>query len=277
MLAIHVNSSAPFFAKRGAESAYHIEPYDLYCTALSALQWQKQNGRIILVTDKTCADYYKKIGLAALWDGIRIFIPDDLEGIDPVMFWAAGKLLALREMISPVVMLDTDFIVWEKISFGEEIICAHREELSPAVYPDPDGFQLCGGYILDPQLDRTAEPCNTAFLYLPDEDFKQFYVSQAIGFMKHSALYDDPLCRMVFAEQRLLAMCAAKLGKNVQTLLDKERLFARQQEFTHLWGAKQVLRRDKAELMHFCRRCRERIERDFPQYSYICALIENTS
>ncbi len=109
MDAIHIISTAPFYAKGGRD--FRVEDFDLYCAALSALCWRRYNGRITLCADSRGAEYYRGIGFEGLWDGIDVCVPDDLDGIDPAMFWAGGKLLALSKREAPVVMLDTDFIV----------------------------------------------------------------------------------------------------------------------------------------------------------------------
>ena len=275
MKAIHVNSLSPFFAKNGSDAKPVFERFELYNTVLSALTWRKYNGEISLVCDGVSANYYRALGITGIWNEVRIGIADDLEGINPIMFWAAGKLLALRETPSPVVMLDTDFIVWKKMNFPDTLIAAHSEDLNPGVYPDIEYFQMKPGYLFNSRFNYKALPLNTAFLYLPDEDFKQFYVNMAIEFMKSARDTSDYLCYMVYAEQRLLSMCAEYLKVPTETLLDKDRLFLKQDDFTHLWGAKQVLRDDKAEEERFRSRCARRIRQDFPEYEYVVEKIEN--
>ncbi len=270
MNAIHIISTAPFFAKKCG--AFSVEDFDLWCAVLSALNWRKHNGNISLYTDNAGAQYYRSIGIDRIWDDIRICIPDDMEGIDPLMFWAGGKLLALRECTAPCVMIDTDFIVWEKLNFGKEIVVAHREDIYPDIYPPLQYFRL-DNHVLPP-FNEEVLPLNTAFLYLPDNDIKEFYVSQAIAFMKSAVSCDDRLCYMVMAEQRMLAMCAEYTGTPVKTLLDKDKLFFPQNSFTHLWGAKQAMRDDAVERQKFCENCNERIRRDFPEYSDIADILQ---
>jgi len=271
--AIHIASSAPSFAK-GAKTLA-VEDFDLYCTALSALCWRKFNGEITLCCDSRYAEYYRKIGFTNIWDNVSLCIADDLEGIDPLMFWAGGKLLALRETAAPVVMLDTDFIVWKELEFGGEIIAAHRENISDGIYPPLDFFRV-GNHII-PDFSETVLPLNTAFLYIPDNDFKDFYTGQAIAFMKSAEKCGDCLKYMVFAEQRLAAMCADYTRTPVRTLLDKDNLFYPQNSFTHLWGAKQAMR-DHPELRRdFLRRCQKRLLSEFPEYAYIAEIIEALS
>jgi len=271
MKAIHVQSFAPFFAKHGENAEVKTDKFDLYCTVLSALNWRKYNGEIELICDKAAARYYGELDV---WNEIKPIIPDGLEGINPAMFWAAAKLFALREISAPVVMLDMDFIVWKKLSFGDSITAAHREDLYPDVYPDVNYFQMQADYIFNENFDYKALPLNTAFLYLPDEGFKQYYVNMALDFMKSAKDCNDYLCYMVYAEQRLLALCAEYLKQPVETLLDKDKIFGLQNDFTHLWGEKQKMRDNPAEEQDFNKRCAERIRKDFPEYEHIVERIE---
>ncbi len=270
MNAIHIAGFAPGFAK--GKTAVSVEDFDLYCTALSALQWRKNGGKITMCCDSKYAEYYHKIGFTDVWDEIRVCIADDLEGINPLMFWAGAKLLALREVSAPVAMIDTDFIVWKNPEFGAEIIAAHREDISDGIYP-PLSFFKTRGHVIPP-FSETVLPLNTAFLYLPDNDIKEFYTSQAIAFMKSAEDTDDFLKYMVFAEQRMIAMCAEYTGTPVKTLLDKDALFRPQNDFTHLWGAKQAMRDNPALREDFTAKCRKRLNSDFPKYTYLCEIID---
>ena len=270
MNAIHIASFAPAAAK--GKSVPDVEDFDLYCTVFSALQWRKNGGKITMCCDRAFADYYRRIGFEGVWDSISVCVPDDLEGIDPLMFWAGAKLLALRQVSAPVVMIDTDFVAWKNPEFGSEIIAAHRENISDGIYP-PLSFFRTREHIL-PDFSEDVLPLNTAFLYVPDNDFKEFYTSQAIAFMKSAVKCDDYLKYMVFAEQRIAAMCAEYTGTPVKTLLDKDDLFRPQSDFTHLWGAKQAMR-DHPELRDdFIEKCRARLFGDFGEYAYIAGIIE---
>ncbi|MCL2637818.1 MAG: hypothetical protein FWD48_05540 [Oscillospiraceae bacterium] len=260
MKAIHVSSLTP-----------RKEKFDLYNTVLSALTWRKYNGEIVHICDSESAQFYSKLGV---WDAVKPLIPDDLEGINPQMFWAAGKLLALREVSSPVVMLDKDFIVWKKLDLGSSIIAAHREDLHSDIYPDVSYFQMKPEYTFNPAFDYSVLPLNTAFLYLPDEDFKQFYVNMAIEFMKSAHDCNDNIKYMVYAEQRLLALCADYLKQPVETLLEKDKIFELQDDYTHLWGEKQKMRENPEYEREFNARCKARIRRDFPEFEQVIDLIE---
>ncbi len=269
MDAFHSASFAPAGAK--GKKAVSVEDFDLYCAALSALYWRKNGGKITLCCDGPFAEYYRGTGLSPLWNEIKVCIPDDLDGIDPAMFWAGGKLFALRAMKAPVVMLDTDFIVRKPPVFGSELIAAHRENISEGIYP-PLSFFRTREHIL-PDFSEEVLPLNTAFLYMPDEALKEFYTGQAIAFMKSAVSCGDYLKYMVFAEQRLCAMCAEYTGTPVKTLLDKDELFRPQDNFTHLWGAKQAMREHPDWRADFIGRCRRRIYSEFPEWAFVCEII----
>lgn len=263
--ALHVNSTAPFFS-RNPSGDYFIEDFDLLTTALSALSWRKLGNKIVMATDKKGKQYYDKIGICDLWDEVVDIIPSDLEGIDPQMFWASGKILALREFNSPISLIDTDFILWDMPILSGEITVAHFEQVGNEIYPDKDYFMM-KDYIF-PEFNWNVMASNTAFLHINSEDFKQYYTSQAIYFMKSAQKIGDPLCYMVFAEQRLLSMCADALGMSIQPLLSIDKLWENE-KFTHIWGAKQAMRESPAQRKKFCDRCLQRLREDFFEYSSV--------
>ena len=275
MRAIHIISTAPFFAKN-PNGKYRLDKFELYSAALSALNWRRMGGEIDLVTDAEGEKYINTLGISSLWNTVKRLVPDDLEGIDPKMFWAAGKLFALREIEAPVVMIDTDFILWQMPDLpADRIVAAHRENLTPSVYPPLDYFSFKRPFSMK-GMNENVLPMNTAFLYLPDESFKQYYVNKAIAFMKSAVSCGDHLCYMVFAEQRLLSICAEELKVGSQVLMDKDELFFPREDYTHIWGAKQVLRTDAGSMNDFCSRARDRIKTDYPDYSYMIPLIEKS-
>lgn len=275
MRAIHIISTAPFFAKNPG-GVYRLDKFELYSAAISALNWRRMGGEIDLITDTEGEKYINFLGISPLWNSVKRLIPDDLEGIDPKMFWAAGKLFALREVEAPVAMIDTDFILWKMPELPENrIVAAHRENLTPSVYPPLDYFSFKRSFSMQ-GMNENVLPMNTAFLYLPDESFKQYYVNKSIAFMKSAVSCDDYLCYMVFAEQRLLSICAEELKVGSQVLMDKDELFFPRDDYTHIWGAKQVMRSDLGSQSDFCQRARERIKRDFPEYAFIIPLIEQS-
>ena len=171
-------------------------------------------------------------------------------------------------------MIDTDFIVWEDLADvldGAELAVIHREELNPDIYPDPGTFVCAEGYRFPDGWDFSQPACNTALCYFGSESLRRDYVREALDFVQ-SARGRHPLHYMVFAEQRVLALCAAQHGIPIRSLSELPDLFSPQTRFTHLWGYKQLLSRNPAERGRFCRRCAARIVSDFPDAVSRCRI-----
>jgi hypothetical protein len=265
--AFHSNWTRPFFVQN-KNAAYCIKDYDILCTALSALQWRKVNGAVKMITDSTGAAYYHSLGIAHFWNGgISTALDAVDEVIDPLPFWAAGKLYALRGEAVPCVMLDTDFIVWKPLEQELEnttLAVIHREGICDSTYPPKTAFEMYENYAFSDVWDWSVLPCNTAFLYIADADFKDYYTREAMAFMKGLKKSKDVTVEMVFAEQRILAMCAGEKNIPIKNFLDMQELDD-QTTFTHIWSYKGVLARDKAARRDFCQSCLNRLIRDFPE------------
>ncbi|MDO5142079.1 MAG: hypothetical protein Q4D31_03580 [Eubacteriales bacterium] len=266
--AFHANWTRPFFA-RSPGGRYAVEPFELLTTALSALVWRRENGPIRMICDSTALRYYTSLGLCFLWDeGVHPLLDAIPADVDPMAFWAAGKLYALSAMPSPCVMIDTDLICWKPLAplvRELDVAAIHREDILPDIYPDAAAFSQTHGFDFV-RLDWSVQPLNTALSYFGDDAFRRAYTDTAIRFMRCSPGADDVLTYMVFAEQRLLAMCAAQQSVRVAALSDLSALFDGAQDgfFTHVWGFKQQMRDEPALYDDFCRRCAARLRRDFP-------------
>ena len=276
--AFHSNWTRPFF-NANPHKEYYIEDFEILTTILSALKWREKNGSIKMITDKVGANYYKSIGLEKIWD-LRIDISlDDINyKIDSNIFWAAGKLYALKSQKSPCVMIDTDFIVWENIQnilSNTEVSVIHKEKIVKEVYPDKDYFKFKNGYSLDEEWDWSVLPSNTAFMYISNEEFKKYYTTSAIDFMNNLHYSDDKITNMVFAEQRLISMCAKRKKIEINEIMSLDNLFSNKQKiFTHTWGYKKEMKRDFNKRKDFCIRCIIRIIKDYPEYEEIISSIE---
>lgn len=253
---------------------YAIADFELLTTIVSALMWRKRNGSIRMITDSVGERFYRSLGLASLWDdGISNELDKVPYTIDPSTFWAAGKLYALSHVSAPCVMIDTDFIVWNNIQErlkASELTVIHREILSPEIYPSSDSFELSPDYSFPKDWNWNTPACNTALSYFGSEEIRNTYLQHAFDFI-HAARGRDELIYMVFAEQRLLAMCAEAADIRIDSLSTPEMLFSReQQDFTHVWGFKQAMMEHPQLREAFCRQCAARIRRDFPEYNRIC-------
>jgi len=251
----------------------------LLTTILSALEWRKHNGSIKMITDSIGAEYYRRLGIAHIWDlGITASLDElDGEALFPLSFWAAGKIFALARQSVPCVMIDTDFIVWKSLAAcvnGVTLAAAHREDISAEIYPEKTFFNMDKNYRFPAEWDWFVLPCNTALLYIADEQFKEYYTSESIRFMRNLRETKNITAEMVFAEQRILAMCAAARGIQIETLLDINNLDT-QNAFTHVWGLKNELRANKEKQRKFCLDCVERIISDFPEEKAVLDNIES--
>lgn len=273
MDAIHINWTKPFTNK--THRPYETEDFETLTTVLSALKWREKNGKITMVTDTNGAEYYKKSGLDVIWDNIDVALDDVSVNAD--VFWAAGKLFALAKQSAPVAMIDTDFIMWETVDENdlEDVTVVHFEDLYPHIYPPFEYFEHTD-FEFDADFDRTVKACNTAFCVITDNELLKYYTDTAINFMRKTTETNDRLKYMVFAEQRLLPICAKKLGKSVKAFSDMPSLFqGNDTRFTHTWGMKQQMRDNGALRYDFCKRCIRRILDDYPHMESVLKNIEN--
>ena len=66
---------------------------------------------------------------------------------------------------------------------------------------------------------------------------------------------------MIFAEQRILAMCAARRGIQAKTFLNYDDLLAPQPLITHTWSAKGLISRHPEVEEIFVACCKEKCEK----------------
>ena len=235
--------------------------YEQLTAILSALQWQKHNGRIRMITDSAGEQFLNESGLICFWDETVVALDFLKEKVDPFAFWAAGKLYALKMTPAPCVMLDTDLIVWKNIEnmLQSDVVAAHSEVLNPQIYPDPSVFQLKNGYHFPRIWDFKLYAANTAFLYIKNAAFRNCYVDASMEFMQN-VITDrvNPVHTMCFAEQRILPMCAKAEGEKLQFLMQGNDVY-RQDYVTHTWGFKRILMENQKAREEFCMRCVRRI------------------
>lgn len=247
---------------------FNMRDFDILTMILSALYWRKNNGNIKLVADKQVISYLINKKLEFIWNEIQEIEDYD---INRNMFWAGGKIFALKEQESPIVMLDKDMIVWNDISskLKEKVVAIHDEPIILDIYKGKDYFKMKNNYVFNDRFDWTVYPSNTALLYIEDEEFKDFYCKESIRFMRSSQDDSDTLSYMVFAEQRLLSMCAKLKNINIGYMIQYPKDLGSQDDFTHLWGYKKALEYDESERKSFCRRCVKRILKEFPSESLL--------
>lgn len=241
MKAIHILSTLP------SGEGFHPAFFEVAAMALSAVLWKKYNGEICLYTDDRFYNYLNDNGLVNLWDSIDLTLCRALpKTIDWSIFWAGAKLFALRNESAPIVLLDTDLFVWRDIRelcCNHQLITLHREDLFDC-YLSKNKLPIADEYTYPDGLDWSIRPCNTAFAYFAGDKFKNLYVRESIRFMIGNTLKaNDGNARMVFAEQRLLAMLAHREGVDIETIIG-DPFSTNNKVFTHLWGAKSFARRN---------------------------------
>ncbi len=281
MTAFHCLWTAPFQARHGQDEGFCLDDFDILTTILSALKWRELNGSIKLYTDDTGAEYVRRLGLADLWDlGIdtTALAERNWQGINPKAFWAAGKLLALREESAPCVMIDTDFVVWrslDELADQPGLAVIHREPLYDGVYLPAHQLKTARGYRFNASWRWDEWACNTSLVFFGDDGFRQYYVSEALRFMEgNSKEAKEAISQMVFAEQRVLGMCARVKGIDVRELMPYDpEAWKQQDSFTHVWGYKDVMRDDPRKREAFCRRSVYRILHDYPLLGPVLASI----
>lgn len=242
---------------------YKPKKFEILTAVLSSLLWQKTNGKISMVCDRFVSEFLYLTGLNTAWNEIIVSLDKIPPAINPKTYWAAGKIFALSEFSSPIISIDTDFLVWKKLNFKGKLSVIHKEEINE-VYPNhPDFLKFGQG------LDFTVQPCNTAFFYINDNDFLDFYTKTSIDFMTKYNPNKASLPHMLFAEQRLFSMCAKKLAINIDEFSSLDNLFSKNnQTFTHLWGYKDVLRKSADLENAYCENIIKRIRTDFPEFSF---------
>lgn len=269
MKALHIYSSAPFSRYHG-NADFYIDDFDILSAILSALAWRKYNGPIKLYADSTVLKYYQELGIEDVWDGgIDVETLDNPpKDIDQGVFWAAAKLFALRREGAPVLMIDQDLIIWRNIdsllSQGD-LLVFHREYIDHA-YPPRESLITAPGYEPKAVWSWNALPCNTALAFIRKQWFLEYYTDHAFAFMRNNTRpSDEKVTRMVFAEQRLLAMCAAEKRIKVHTCLDNP-FQEKNQIFTHIWGGKNTAREDEGQRLILCQALVSKIRQIQPDF-----------
>ena len=238
----HVLMTSPFTYSNPYKT-FEMNHTALLTAELSARLWWRFNGSISLITDETGFDYIKRTSLSKAYDEILPILDRRNFGIVPTKYWASGKIQALTKISAPCVILDMDILLWRKLTVtSDELLCTHTEPLSLQCYPSPEFFHTDADYSYPSDWDFTVEPLNTAVLYIAEDSFKDYYAEQSIRFMySEKESPDNGVVCMVFAEQRILAMCAAARGITPKLLLDYYRLSESQTLLTHIWSAKKII------------------------------------
>jgi len=226
MKGIHINWTEPWSYKYPGK-VYKQQQYELLVQLLSVLYWKRHHGPIKLYTDDTGVKYYNSLNipLLDLYDDVHIL--DPIQGIDPGIFWAGGKIVSIQNETAPFVMLDLDLFITDNLipEFkGHDLVFSHYETLNHPVYPNPKDITPNGVNLSD--YNWTILPGNVCLTYFGDEKFKDRYTSESIQYMKSfenlKELHfpDKHNSRMVYAEQRLLTCIADDMKLKFKPLIN---------------------------------------------------------
>ena len=259
LTAYHVLLTSPW-SYHHPDEPFFMPEFERQTAFLSALAWRRYNGPICLVTDGPGAEYFRKYHMDQVYDDVLEILDRRNYGIDPSKFWAAGKIQALCRIKAPCLLMDLDLIVWKELDVdGCLLAAAHTEPLDENIYPSPDFF-LMSPYYTWPAWDTKALPLNTSIAYFGDEDFKNYYAKESVRFMQYERdTLDNGSWCMVFAEQRILGMCAASWNISVKTYLEYDRPLEKQDLVTHLWSGKGLFRSKKSFRDQYMILCEDKI------------------
>ncbi len=258
----HVLATSPSFDDQ-SNIGYKMREYEQNTALLSALLWKQYNGPIRMITDPIGYRFLHDTSLFEVYEEVLPILEVRNSGISHKKYWASGKLQALRQIVAPCAIIDMDLLVWEPLQLTQhQVVAAHTEPIDKRIYPSLSYFHLGMDYAFPLGWKEDVEPINTSILYFSEEEFKRYYTTQSILFMQsEKETPDDGTICMVFAEQRILAMCAAEKRVSVHTLLDFEHLSEHQNIMTHIWSAKELLHCDRKIEEHYNFLCKEKIEK----------------
>lgn len=284
MKAIHVNStlpSVPYLGRSKGPGGYQVEDFELLTTILSAAAWRRFNGPIKLYTDRVGEAYYRRLGMTELWDGgIDTDVLESLpSSINHNVFWTAGRVAALRTEAAPFACLDTDLVVWGPLDglITSDFMALHPEPLHHGVYQPRGELSTPAGYVWE-EWDWEASPCNAALMYFADDRLTELFHTKAMDLIVGNPARREAVSRLpvhdVFVAQRLLPMCALRLGVKPAYFLDWPRPERNSETMagggknelvTHVWAYKDALKSDEDRRESFCRQCVARVRTDYPE------------
>lgn len=248
----------------GADSPeeLNLAEFELLTAELSARLWKKYNGPIYMLTDALGAEYFRQRHFEDIYDGILPILDARNFGIDLNKYWAFGKIQALTKIKAPCAIIDLDMLIWKPLNLMEcGLAATHIEHLNEWLYPDTSFFIMSPKYQFPQEWNYSIEPLNTSFVYFADDALKEDYTQQSIRFMQYERdTPNDGFSCMIFAEQRILTMCAAQHQVKVKTFLDYDNLSAKQDIITHLWSGKKLIRLEKSVEKKYITLCQKKID-----------------
>lgn len=257
----HSYWTKPQLVKRGRIA---MQDFEILTMALSACTFRRLGYPMNLVTDTKGAQFLQRVGVLQCYDNVYTSL-DKLTGVNPSVFFAAGKNLAYEQMQTPCVSIDMDAVMWRMPEFDEfntDLVVLHEDILEWDCYHSSKelygelGFK--SGF-----WNWNVKPYNVAVLLFNNAYLRTAYTSMSQMFMEnYSRFYNREYLQdmskdivkfgrhprvfeQIFAEQQLLAMIANRMKARVCTIssidASTDHLMSNP-VVTHLWGIKSVYR-----------------------------------
>ena len=255
MIHYHVFWSKPHLGRQGHDASLELTDFELLTWITSTLEIRRHSP-IHLVTDSDGAAFIRGSGMGGLYDGIRTDLDDMPAGIDSRIFWDGGKMFWFQRLETPCVVLDYDAILWRPLETSATVLALHEEERSWSFYaPNREKFERFG--FRNGGWNWEANPVNTALVYFSEPALPHGMGKRSVEFMQDYSDFAStagPEERLtvpkynratLFAGQRLLGMCAARHGLQMQfltTLHPCLLTLRRNPTCTHLWISKALYR-----------------------------------
>lgn len=279
MIGIHSFWTAPRIA---ANRPIAFSRLEVLVWIYSVLIFRARNGPMWLYTDPAGRDFVNKIGVGAFYEKI-IMLPSDLsETINPTLFWAAAKLIALSQTPCPCINMDFDAVLFQRLKIWNYCTAAHLEPVEWDYYRGCESLYRWTG--LQNLGHWTSLPVNCSVAGWRSNECRLFYSQTSISFMENITGQEEnwrykteKSNPMVFAEQKLLGMTMARLGHSVMpigTIRGNIPILKRPANMYHLWSQKTVYASAPPDLVRnrACEFMERSIRKEFPKAFW---LLEN--
>lgn len=192
---------------------------DTFLLLASVVLWKRKNPytKNILVCDRLTRAFLRSYKCTKLWDEVQIV--QDNPNINKKIFWASSKLVAMKEIDEPFLLMDHDFLVYQSFeSILKDKPVFTVEEDGIRYYPSAyDNYIKLISDII-PRPKQAAINCS--FMYFPDTDFSKLYANTAIALMERFSEQNVPNSKyLIFAEQLSLKFLLDRENIKYETLL----------------------------------------------------------
>lgn len=250
MTYLHSFWTCPKQNAAGEEKGIVLKDFEALTWLVGALQ-ARRHGQIKMLTDTRGLRFLQRTKLDWVYNGgVSTALDDTPAGINPQVFWTAGRMFAFGLMDGPFVSVDTDAILWQPLQPTAPVMALHHEDRRWASYAgnraDFGRFGFTG-----PGWNWRLQPVNLGIVAFPSPQVTRSFSNEALRFMseysqwlrEHPEAVDLPRTRRapLFLDQRLLPMCMARLGLRVKTtgrLNQQKTGLAHNPRCSHLWLGK---------------------------------------